>query len=594
MEGRDLSQKKIENSYSGDIGVQLDPELEKLLEGNHLKPLRSALADAGIFSLDGFFETDLLSFMIERGLYVPSRCKAIMSSLRAKIEKAQKDREKQKASLKNPVLEKITSKEDKLDPLLEELLTGDHLEPLRNALADAGIFSLDRFFETDLLSFMIERELYSPSRCKAIMASLGVKIEKARQDRETHKATEDNPLQEKRMTTEERSLAKTEQEVECVAPKTVIEDVKDISNQSKKTESIIAQIEELPISISQKAYLKCIAKLTVLKQWTRQNEIADSLGYSKASVSVAIKQLRSEGYIIDEGGYIKLNEDKLDAHEQYEDSQSEEIRSKIAKIEELPVSLSQKEYLKCIAKLYARRRIIRRTDIANAMGISRASVTMAIKQLLAMDYIIEEDGYIELNEIKISGSSKNDEINQESIKEERSIEQKELKSDENCDGECSTEDDSKSSLDNKEIFSFWNTNNAVSDCSRNQDTLIDSLSISESQKEYLKCIVKLKKGLGSVRQRDLADTLGYSRGAVSVAVYQLRSMGFVEIENGFITPVDLTILDRGELLFKQVTGIQKKYLYSIAKLSENGSKVRQSDIAKDLGCSRAAVTLGKR
>ena len=91
MEWRDFCRNTVDNSCSGDAETKLDPELEKMLEGNHLEPLRNALADAGISSMDGFLETDLLNFMIERELYSVTRCKAIVASLRAKIEKVPYD-----------------------------------------------------------------------------------------------------------------------------------------------------------------------------------------------------------------------------------------------------------------------------------------------------------------------------------------------------------------------------------------------------------------------------------------------------------------------------------------------------------------------
>ena len=483
--------------------------------------------------------------------------------------------------------------ETKLDPELEKMLEGNHLEPLRNALADAGISSMDGFLETDLLNFMIERELYSVTRCKAIVASLRAKIEKVRKDRKKKKAIIRNPVQEK-MTSEEQTSERPQNSIKIPEAEPVSEDDKSTKGQPEEAESKIAQIEALSVSLSQKAYLKCIAKLTDKKQWTRQNEIANSLGYSKPSVSVAIKQLKSDGYIIDEGGYIKLNDDRLNEQSDgNENSQSEKIRTLLAKIEELPVSLSQKEYLKCTAKLNEVKRIVRRKDIADSLGFSRASVTMAIKQLIAMGYIIEEDECILLNDLIISGGNHNTENHQEKNRaaeydhtdlNDLKIEEREKRSDipeapQESHLKADADSDSRKPISLSKDFSV------------NQETLIDSLSISESFKAYLKCIIDLNNKLGNVRQKDIAAAMGYTGPSVSVAVKQLQEMGFVSTDHGYISVVDLTSLDQGDLLFKQVTGIQKQYLYSIARLTESGTKVRKTDIAADMGYSRAAVTL---
>ena len=54
-------------------------------------------------------------------------------------------------------------------------------------------------------------------------------------------------------------------------------------------------------------YLETIHRLSMEQQYVRSIDVANDLGVSKPSVSVAMKKLREDGYIeIDENGYIVL------------------------------------------------------------------------------------------------------------------------------------------------------------------------------------------------------------------------------------------------------------------------------------------------
>jgi Mn-dependent DtxR family transcriptional regulator len=53
-------------------------------------------------------------------------------------------------------------------------------------------------------------------------------------------------------------------------------------------------------------YLETILVLSLKDERVRSIDIVNELGYSKPSVSVAMKNLRQKGYIVMDGGYITL------------------------------------------------------------------------------------------------------------------------------------------------------------------------------------------------------------------------------------------------------------------------------------------------
>lgn len=63
---------------------------------------------------------------------------------------------------------------------------------------------------------------------------------------------------------------------------------------------------------SSENYLESILMLSMDHQVVRSIDIANMLGFSKPSVSVAMKRLREEGMItVDDNGYITLTEDGM-------------------------------------------------------------------------------------------------------------------------------------------------------------------------------------------------------------------------------------------------------------------------------------------
>lgn len=66
----------------------------------------------------------------------------------------------------------------------------------------------------------------------------------------------------------------------------------------------------MKIQQSAEDYLETILMLSLQKPQIRSIDIVNELGYSKPSVSVAMKNLRENGYIsMDREGYITLEED---------------------------------------------------------------------------------------------------------------------------------------------------------------------------------------------------------------------------------------------------------------------------------------------
>lgn len=229
--------------------------------------------------------------------------------------------------------ESTLESERALEPALRKLLAGKHLEPLRTALADEGILSLDSYLKINLYGFIYSRKVYPPTRCKAIVASLRAKTQKVKSER----------IQQEQSQTEEstlRPLVTTEKETQREIEVTTDQSENSVSEsgrisafeQAQKYEekiqrreleiqtdhngiepgiyiqSVLDFIEGMPASLSQKTYLKCIAKLSTTKSYIRQIDIAEALGISKPSVSVAIKQLKALGWITDNDRCIRLNE----------------------------------------------------------------------------------------------------------------------------------------------------------------------------------------------------------------------------------------------------------------------------------------------
>ena len=69
----------------------------------------------------------------------------------------------------------------------------------------------------------------------------------------------------------------------------------------------------MQIHQSAEDYLECILKLSKQRQVVRSIDIANDMNYSKPSISVAMKNLRLNGYInVDESGFITLTDSGME------------------------------------------------------------------------------------------------------------------------------------------------------------------------------------------------------------------------------------------------------------------------------------------
>jgi DtxR family Mn-dependent transcriptional regulator len=65
------------------------------------------------------------------------------------------------------------------------------------------------------------------------------------------------------------------------------------------------------------------------------------------------------------------------------------------------------------------------------------------------------------------------------------------------------------------------------------------LKIQESAENYLEAILIIHNRQGNVRSIDIANELGFSKPSVSVAMKNLRTNGYIEVDKeGFITLLD--------------------------------------------------------
>lgn len=74
------------------------------------------------------------------------------------------------------------------------------------------------------------------------------------------------------------------------------------------------------------------------------------------------------------------------------------------------------------------------------------------------------------------------------------------------------------------------------------------MRIHESAENYLETILILKNRLGQVRSIDIAGELSYSKPSVSVAMKNLRTNGYIEVDpDGYIT-----LLDKGRKIAEKM------------------------------------------
>ena len=67
------------------------------------------------------------------------------------------------------------------------------------------------------------------------------------------------------------------------------------------------------------------------------------------------------------------------------------------------------------------------------------------------------------------------------------------------------------------------------------------MKIQESAENYLEAILIIHNRQGNVRSIDIANELGFSKPSVSVAMKNLRTNGYIEVDKeGFITLLEPT------------------------------------------------------
>ena len=73
------------------------------------------------------------------------------------------------------------------------------------------------------------------------------------------------------------------------------------------------EVQGMQIHQSAEDYLECILKLSKQRPVVRSIDIANDMNYSKPSISVAMKNLRLNGYIsVDESGFITLTDSGME------------------------------------------------------------------------------------------------------------------------------------------------------------------------------------------------------------------------------------------------------------------------------------------
>ena len=74
------------------------------------------------------------------------------------------------------------------------------------------------------------------------------------------------------------------------------------------------------------------------------------------------------------------------------------------------------------------------------------------------------------------------------------------------------------------------------------------MKIQESAENYLETILILKKRKGHVRSIDIANELSYSKPSVSVAMKNLRTNGFIEMDSDG----SIILLDKGREIAEKI------------------------------------------
>lgn len=147
------------------------------------------------------------------------------------------------------------------------------------------------------------------------------------------------------------------------------------------------------LSKTQYDYLNAIKSLSS-NGIVRSVDIANHLGVSKASVSVALNKLESLGYALKNfEGSISITDKGEAALAAY----TPEVDTNISIPDSIDLSDSMKSYVATIIKLAEQNKVVRAVDIANELGKSKASVSVALKQLKEKGVVTVDGGEIKVN-----------------------------------------------------------------------------------------------------------------------------------------------------------------------------------------------------
>ena len=154
--------------------------------------------------------------------------------------------------------------------------------------------------------------------------------------------------------------------------------------------------DEAPeITAAAREYFDKIVECAIEKQPIRSYELAGLMGVSSAAVSKMMRKLKDAGLVeTDIDGFIRLTERGRDsAGLAYENQEAPEGRAFMASHD---ISASQKKYLSAIADIADSGAVVRAIDIANRLGVSKASVSKMLDGLKGIGLIEIEGRAIEL------------------------------------------------------------------------------------------------------------------------------------------------------------------------------------------------------
>ena len=150
-------------------------------------------------------------------------------------------------------------------------------------------------------------------------------------------------------------------------PSSVIDEPKDVS---------FDEVRSLGLTEGDKRYLEAIIQLSKEHSDIKAVDIAAFLSVSKPSVSVALKRLCDKDYI-----YIDMNKSIHVLDEAGEANLSRQEVPTIESVLAVQLSDSEKKYIWAIEQLQKEYGFVRSVDVANKLGVSKPSVSIALKKL---------------------------------------------------------------------------------------------------------------------------------------------------------------------------------------------------------------------